>query len=318
MPRSPLAVFFVASALGAAAGPQPAAAAPVRGAFLGFETLSTAELGDAPRTSPAGGEPLSAHGAPSSASAGSGDVIYRLRDTSSAMWQHTQHWLGRSSSSFLALRPSQLLAMWHAQKPNALAPDQPADKLALTPAETALAVVLELLFQVVIVGLGAYLYIQNKPDPLVTLEGPEKKDDLDGEFKHSLFACLEMPGTTAFVCCCCEGIRWADNMRLLGTLTFFKALALWMVLNCACTLLTLGGVGTPLLSLLILTGMLSYYRQELRGKFNMKTGPGVVALDCLSYAFCGPCTIVQDTRQLEEGQLLGHEAVSGAHPLSLS
>jgi len=208
--------------------------------------------------------------------------------------------------------------MWRAQQHGS----QPAEAAEvvdpeLTPLETLIVVLVEELFQIFLVVVAAWLYIKYKPDPFMAFEGDDKEDSLDGKFKHSLFVCCQMPCVTLFTCFC-EGIRWADTMRLIGVLSFSGAIMTWLIINCVCILLAIGGFGNAILSTCALAVVLTYYRQQLREKFRMDSNYGIAVVDCLSYAFCGPCTIVQDARQVEEAKILGHSAVKGDLGLTFS
>merc|ERR1719215_225774 len=127
-------------------------------------------------------------------------------------------------------------------------------------------ILMELLIQTIFVFVGGLLYIKYKPDPLLTMEEADKEHSLEGDFKHSLFGCCQVPGITLFTCCC-EGIRWADSMRMINMLPFSSAVMTWLMVNCVCFLLAVGGAGGPILSTVVVAGLLTYYRQGLRDAF---------------------------------------------------
>lgn len=220
-----------------------------------------------------------------------------------------------------ALRPSALLALYHRARqgegtavlaPEEGAPDGNLESMEirdLSPLERLSTILFELFFQAIVVFVAAWLYAKHKPDPLFTMDVPDQKETLDGDFKYPLCACLQMPRMTVFTCCC-EGIRWADSMRQIGLLTFPSAVLTWLVISAVCIVISIGGPMNLMVSTMVLGTLLTYYRQGLREAFQMETTPATLFGDWLSYVCCGPCALVQDARQVEEAKLLGHEAVS--------
>merc|ERR1719428_2610454 len=51
---------------------------------------------------------------------------------------------------------------------------------------------------------------------------------------------------------------------------------------------------------LVLLGVLTWKRQQIRELFHMESGGSTWAIDCCTYMFCACCAIVQEARQLEE------------------
>jgi len=188
---------------------------------------------------------------------------------------------------------------------------QPAGQEQAAPQPTIGQMIANMVLTMILFLLVAYLYTKHKPE-FVTV-GDEKKDSLDGDFKHGLCNWFETPGLALFTCCC-GGVRWADNLRMMGLLAFVYGVVVFVILRVS--------YGSPhwasSLPYLAFVIVATYYRQKIREAFNMPTDGQTTALDCLKYCFCGCCAIVQDTRQIEEAKLLGHDAVSQEKPLDFS
>jgi len=160
----------------------------------------------------------------------------------------------------------------------------------------------------IIILVVAFLYTKYKPE--FVLSEHDDKTSLDGDFKHGLFSCFDLPGLALFTFCC-GGVRWADTMRMAGFLAFLYGILIWVVFESCSGLL--GGLTWLFVSL---TG--TYYRQKIREAFKMPSGNDVMAKDCLLWCCCGCCAIVQEARQVEEAKLLGHSAAQAELPLSFS
>merc|ERR1719453_1149954 len=84
------------------------------------------------------------------------------------------------------------------------------------------------------------------------------------EFRYGLFDCLQVPSLTAFAVLCCP-VRWADTIRMAGFMAFWSGAAIMIGLGAASPL-------TSGLTIMLALIMAVYYRQKLRGEFEMATG----------------------------------------------
>jgi len=171
-----------------------------------------------------------------------------------------------------------------------------------SPAQQFMTSVVSILIQVLITALVAFLYMKNKPESVVTVPEGDKKESLDGDFKHGLFSCFDLPGLSLFTFCC-GGIRWADSMRMMGELTFYSAVGIWL------GMLVLGAVTGGLFTWVGIAIIGTMYRQKIRAAFNMKSDNNTTVMDCLGWCCCTCCSIVQEARQVEEGKALSHSAL---------
>eukprot|EP00747_Dinoflagellata_sp_TGD_P164629 gnl/TRDRNA2_/TRDRNA2_184821_c0_seq1.p1 gnl/TRDRNA2_/TRDRNA2_184821_c0~~gnl/TRDRNA2_/TRDRNA2_184821_c0_seq1.p1 ORF type:complete len:346 (+),score=46.46 gnl/TRDRNA2_/TRDRNA2_184821_c0_seq1:113-1150(+) len=121
-----------------------------------------------------------------------------------------------------------------------------------------------------------------------------------GDWQFKLFECLEQPGLS-LLSCFCGPVRWADTVSMAGLMPFLTAaglLTFCVLFELVCLVIGLS-ISQGILSIAILI-FLIHYRQRLRSKLNYEHGTcTTVAADCLTYAFCGPCAIVQEARELE-------------------
>lgn len=129
--------------------------------------------------------------------------------------------------------------------------------------------------------------------------------DLDGAWKFRLWDCCSDP----CMCClvvCCPAVRWADTVRMTGLMSFACGVACFII--CQITYQLLLPLGVVPLAL-----MGTYYRQQLRKKFDIPHGTFITILgDCLIYGFCCCLAVNQEARTLEEAYLVRHPAVEDA------
>jgi len=110
--------------------------------------------------------------------------------------------------------------------------------------------------------------------------------------------------------CWCPCIRWADNMDMLGILSF------WVGLLVFCGLVLLGTVPGGLLFWLVASLLWMSFRQQLRVKFDMEQNNlRTFAGDCLLYCCCWPCAISQEARHIEEACRAAHKACRKSEPV---
>lgn len=158
----------------------------------------------------------------------------------------------------------------------------------------------------VLIALSAYVYRRAKVWPEVD---PEREYKDFTKFSSGPFDCLQDSNTClwSFVCPC---IRWADNMSMLGIMSFWLALTLmagsWL-LNAIS-----GGLFWWLISALVWM----VFRQRFREKFDMegRNECSTYMGDCVLYLFCMPCAIAQEARHLETACKADHEAVKEQRP----
>lgn len=145
---------------------------------------------------------------------------------------------------------------------------------------------------------GAYRFL--KRDSLkVPEDGNEHSLELlERNWRYNVFDCC---GNVPICCvsCLCPGIRWADTMRMAGFLSFWTALALWVI-----PVILMPFVG---ISFIMFVCVAVIYRQRLRSKFRIQHGTfGTYAEDCLLYGCCMCCAVVQEARQMEEAYMMNH------------
>jgi len=104
--------------------------------------------------------------------------------------------------------------------------------------------------------------------------------------------------------CWCPCIRWADNMDMLGIVSFWVGLLLF------CGLIMLTTIPGGLLLWLVATLLWMSFRQQLRLKFDMEKSTFRTFIgDCALYCCCWPCAIAQEARHIEEACRAAHPAL---------
>lgn len=158
-------------------------------------------------------------------------------------------------------------------------------------------------FTALLACIAAYLYKSTRSWPSV--EATDGASALT-QWSSGLCACFEDPYTCVWACCC-PAVRWADTLDMVGMMKFWSAFALCTVLEFVMHLPCLGLVWV------VLCCVMTYYRQELRGLFQIPRAGGVVdfALICC----CMPCVLAQDARHVNMAAKLGHEAVLAQQPI---
>lgn len=162
------------------------------------------------------------------------------------------------------------------------------------------------LWQGLFMLIVAWFYVTCKNDNGLKEDYWPKDDDIPGDpldlkggdFRHGLFHCCDLPGW-ACLTCFCPGVRWADNMRIIGQFEFATAIFIWFATE------FLGVVLGGLLAWLMLTLLGVRYRQQIRKTFNMQQAGETLCCDCLSWCFCACCSIVQEARQVEAAHKIG-------------
>jgi len=161
-----------------------------------------------------------------------------------------------------------------------------------------------------LVALVAFLYRRAKVWPSID---PEREYVDFTKFASGPFDCLKDPKICLWSLFC-PYIRFADNMSMLGIVSFWPALAImagaWLLNS------LLGGVLVWVASSFAWMG----FRQKFRQRFDME-GQGrwsYYATDCLLYLACAPCAIAQEARQLELAARADHEAVKAQRPDGLA
>lgn len=104
--------------------------------------------------------------------------------------------------------------------------------------------------------------------------------------------------------CWCPCIRWADNMDMLGIVSFWVGLLLF------CGLIMLTTIPGGLLLWLVAVLLWMSFRQQTRLKFDMeKSTLRTLIGDCALYCCCWPCAIAQEARHIEEACRAAHPAL---------
>lgn len=187
---------------------------------------------------------------------------------------------------------------------------EPAAQPAPVPQPTLGEMITHAIVMLILMALTAFLYSKYKP-VFVEVSNDDKKESLNGDFKHGLFSCFETPGLSLFTCCC-GAVRWSDTMRMLGFMAFLYGMLVWMCVE------TLSLLGLAFIAWAIVVVLGTMHRQKIRAAFEMPTDNQNMFYDCLGYAFCSCCAIVQEARQVEEAKALGHEATENEMPLDLT
>jgi len=133
-----------------------------------------------------------------------------------------------------------------------------------------------------------------------------EQDSFNGEFKFGLLDCF----SDLNMCCCgmcCPTIRWAETISYVpGLLSFWMAFALFLGFQMLAEVSSYFSQGAGLVGLALIL-MLTFYRQQMRKKFQMPHGTcSTWTLDCLSYCCCACCTIIQEARHVEAAVQSGH------------
>lgn len=151
-----------------------------------------------------------------------------------------------------------------------------------------------------LVVLTACLYRSHKSFPQAVSSRPEQ------DFNDWTSGPFEIHSDWKVCCwsCCCPCIRWADNMDMLGIMSF------WVGLLIFCVLVLLGTVPGGLLFWLVASLLWMSFRQQFRSKFDMEQNNLRSFLgDCMLYCCCWPCAIAQEARHIEEACRAAHKAV---------
>jgi len=141
--------------------------------------------------------------------------------------------------------------------------------------------------------LAAVIYKKNMAIPERDMDSFLASNSFKGEdFKHGVFSCLDEP-KLSLCACCCGCLPWADSMDVLGFLGFWIAVLILIGVSLLDTLT--GGI-----SWLFAAAMFTYFRQQIRKKFEMKNETIDVAKDYLLWLCCPCCSAVQEARQTLE------------------
>lgn len=146
---------------------------------------------------------------------------------------------------------------------------------------------------VYIVAATVLAYFYEKHRNTKDIFRPEPRPDIhpkSDNFSFHIFGCCGAPHISV-VGCLCPCLRWADTLDRNGLLSFWKAFALFLVLDffvgftCGLSLIGLIAVG-------------AWFRQKLREKFEIENGTrGSIFTDIALWTFCTPCAIIQEARE---------------------
>eukprot|EP00747_Dinoflagellata_sp_TGD_P195716 gnl/TRDRNA2_/TRDRNA2_64809_c0_seq1.p1 gnl/TRDRNA2_/TRDRNA2_64809_c0~~gnl/TRDRNA2_/TRDRNA2_64809_c0_seq1.p1 ORF type:complete len:299 (+),score=49.54 gnl/TRDRNA2_/TRDRNA2_64809_c0_seq1:93-989(+) len=134
------------------------------------------------------------------------------------------------------------------------------------------------------------------------------EEDFRGQWKYGLFECFnDLP-----ICCwsfCCQPIRWADNLEMVGLLSFWGALTIMIGL----TILNAVTGGVLIYIVIVVVSMM--YRQKIREKFNIQNGDTCTyTTDFFTYLCCCCCATAQEARVLEAAAKAGHPQIEWPRP----
>lgn len=156
----------------------------------------------------------------------------------------------------------------------------------------------------ILTGIIAYFYHKNRELPELdsTMDNDKEREELKN-WKVTPFSCMTEPKIFAFSLFC-PSIRWAHTLSVLDILGFWPGFAIFYGLA------LLNAFTAGLLCWIALAAVCTYYRQAMRGKFNMEDGGWMmIANDCVCYAFCTCCMVAQEASQIEAAARCGHEAI---------
>lgn len=207
--------------------------------------------------------------------------------------EHLKTGLRRTYTYALVQKVMDLQA--HQQQPHLANPGT-----APQPVDPVLLFVSLLVFTLIIAIVAKFYHDKYEYPAFGTIPMPQ--DDFRA-FKHHLCDFYQEPGT-CLCALCCPGMRWAQTMFMTGFLGFWAAFGIYFIQDLARATPGLSEIGY--ISVLC---VMTYYRQQLREKFGMYEQGGISILnDCCCYFWCAPCTITQDTRQVEDAYKAGHPA----------
>jgi len=161
-----------------------------------------------------------------------------------------------------------------------------------------LQIVFSLLLWILLTAVIAYFWQGRE----VLAADPSKSAEGFDSWKFGFCFCFDDP-LVCLCAFCCPAIRWAETISFVpGLLKFWPAFFVLMILL-ACRLV----VVASLFGFVALVVMCTYYRQELRQRFGMRSGGVTCVADCLSYCCCMCCAISQEARHVEEALRCGHD-----------
>jgi len=166
-------------------------------------------------------------------------------------------------------------------------PDEATEVMA-----TIIATIISISTWLLVVAGVAYFYKRSYLSAPVDVEKAQVAFKDQG-FVHGPFECHEDIEILAWSCFC-GGIRWADTMQAISMLTFWVALALFMVTA------VLDAFTGGLLMWIVVSVCFTYYRQEIRRKFLMKNDGEDQVKDFAMWCCCACCAIAQEARHIKE------------------
>lgn len=170
-------------------------------------------------------------------------------------------------------------------------------------ATNILSVLISLFFTLLVLAAFGFLYTRFKlrAQELVAPDGNLALLHT-GTWRYGVFECLSANKVICCVACFCPSIRWADTMSMAGIFKFWIGFLVF-----ACLYYT--SSATAGLTGLVLLGVMTWKRQQIRKLFSMQNGGSTWAIDCCTYCFCACCAIVQEARQLEEAYAAKHPVI---------
>jgi len=168
--------------------------------------------------------------------------------------------------------------------------------------QVVMLVLCTMLVQIIFLGIIGQVYQEAVMDVLPEVRHAKRGLDFS-QWRSPLVLDFCNEPVIGLWSCCFPCVRWADSLQKVGIMSYWPAL--WL-----CVVGILLTEATDGLCLCLVLGMLVYFRQRLRKVFKMASSSwATLAVDCLSSAFCLPCVVAQDARQIEEACAAGDGAV---------
>lgn len=244
-----------------------------------FHPLSQKSVGTVPR------QPISTIPSQPTNASDNADMLYEVASQAAAILSPMQS-LEDLAESFISPPPS---------------PAEPAiDRPQLGVTRTYPETVLSWIFFVLMSLLVYFTCYKSCLPPPSRLEGAEPQlEDLQKSFTTGHWSCFE-DSSICWCSFCCMALRWSDTQSLFKMLGFwaaFSAFAIMMLLN-----------GLSALGPLFTTGLMLYYRQQLRQKLGLEAHTcGTCCTDCCFVFWCPCCAIAQEALLAKHAIETGHE-----------
>mmetsp|Transcript_27086 Transcript_27086/g.50912 ORF Transcript_27086/g.50912 Transcript_27086/m.50912 type:complete len:302 (-) Transcript_27086:50-955(-) len=181
---------------------------------------------------------------------------------------------------------------------------EPLEPPELDPTRTYLDVLyswIAFLLMSILVYFTCYKSCMPPPSPLGDVE--PRLEDLQKTFTTGHWLCFE-DSSICFCSFCCLALRWSDTQGLVKILGFWAAFGAFSIMGLFNGLFALGPLFT--------TGLMLYYRQQLRQKLDLDSHTcGSCCADCCYIFWCPCCAVAQEARIAKDAIESGHEFQEG-------